>query len=174
MHRRDKEAFVEEVARLLADAEVMYVSDYRGLTVAEMTELRNALRPSGASLRVLKNTLTRRAAEKAGRQELLELLNGPTAIAFCHDDPVAPAKAMMEFARKRDAFKVRGGVLQGKLIGVADVRALATLPPRDVLIGQVVGTMAAPISGLVTVLNATIGGLVRSLQQIADQKAAAA
>lgn len=174
MHRKDKEAFVEEVAGLLADAEIMYVSDYRGLTVAQITELRGVLRPSGASLRVLKNTLTRRAAAQAGRDELLELLNGPTAVTFCGDDPVAPAKALMDFARKNDALEVRGGVLQGKPIGAADVKALAMLPPRDVLIGQVVGTMAAPISGFVTVLNATIGGLVRSLQQVADQKAAAA
>lgn len=173
MHRKDKEALVEEVAGLLADAEVMYVSDYRGLTVAQISELRGALRPSGARLRVLKNTLTRRAAAQAGREELLELLNGPTAVTFCGDDPVAPAKALIEFARKNDALEVRGGVLQGKPIDGADIKSLATLPPRDVLIGQVVGTMVAPISGFVTVLNATIGGLVRSLQQIADQKAAA-
>ncbi len=173
MHRKDKEALVEEVAGLLADAEVMYVSDYRGLTVAQISALRGALRPSGARLRVLKNTLTRRAAAQAGREELLELLNGPTAVTFCGDDPVAPAKALIEFARKNDALEVRGGVLQGKPIDGADIKALATLPPRDVLIGQVVGTMVAPISGFVTVLNATIGGLVRSLQQIADQKAAA-
>jgi large subunit ribosomal protein L10 len=173
MHRKDKEALVEEVAGLLADAEVMYVSDYRGLTVAQISELRGALRPSGARLRVLKNTLTRRAAAQAGREELLELLNGPTAVTFCGDDPVAPAKALIEFARKNDALEVRGGVLQGKPIDGTDIKSLATLPPRDVLIGQVVGTMVAPISGFVTVLNATIGGLVRSLQQIADQKAAA-
>ncbi|MBM3147737.1 MAG: 50S ribosomal protein L10 [Actinobacteria bacterium] len=173
MHRKDKEALVEEVAGLLADAEVMYVSDYRGLTVAQISELRGTLRPSGASVRVLKNTLTRRAAAQAGREELLELLSGPTAVTFCGDDPVAPARALVEFAKKNDALEVRGGVLQGKAIAAADIKALATLPPRDVLIGQVVGTMAAPISGFVTVLNATIGGLVRSLQQVADQKAAA-
>jgi len=173
MHRKDKEAFVEEVAGLLAAAEVMYVSDYRGLTVAQISELRGKLRPSGSSLRVLKNTLTRRAAAQAGREELLELLSGPTAVTFCGDDPVAPAKALIEFAKKNDALEVRGGVLQGKPIDGADIKALATLPPRDVLIGQVLGTMVAPISGFVTVLNATIGGLVRSLQQIADQKAAA-
>lgn len=173
MHRKDKETFVEEVAGLLADAEVMYVSDYRGLTVAQISDLRGRLRPSGARLRVLKNTLTRRAAAQAGRDELLELLNGPTAITFCGDDPVAPAKALVEFAKKNDALDVRGGVLQGKPIGAADIKALATLPPRHALIGQVVGTMAAPLSGLVTVLGATIGGLARSLQQIAEQKAAA-
>lgn len=174
MHRRDKEALVEEVTGLLADVDVMYVSDYRGLTVAEITELRGKLRPAGASIRVLKNTLTRRAAEAAGHQELLELLSGPTAVTICGDDPVAPAKALADFARTHDKLVMRGGVMQGKLLDAAGVKALATLPPREVLVAQVVGTMAAPLTGLVTVLNGTISGLARALQQVAEQKAAAA
>jgi large subunit ribosomal protein L10 len=174
MHRRDKEALVEEVTGLLAAADVMFVSDYRGLTVAEITELRGKLRPAGARIRVLKNTLTRRAAEAAGHGELLVLLTGPTAVTICGADPVAPAKALADFARTHDRLVVRGGVMQGRVVDAAGVKALASLPPRDVLVAQVVSTMAAPLSGLVTVLNGTISGLARALQQIADQKAAAA
>jgi len=174
MERKDKEAFVEEVAGLFGEADAMYVADYRGLTVAEIGELRGALRPSGARFRVLKNTLTRRAAKSAGRDDLLPLLSGPTAIAFCAEDPVAPARALADFARTHEALVLRGGLLEGATIESADIKALASLPPRDALLGQVVGTMVAPISGLVTVLSETVGGLARTLQQIADQKEAAA
>jgi large subunit ribosomal protein L10 len=174
MQRKEKEALVEEVSGLLAAADVMYVSDYRGLTVAEITELRSKLRPVGASVRVLKNTLTRRAAEATGHQELLLLLNGPTAITICGDDPVAPAKALADFARTHEKLVVRGGVMQGKVLDAAGIKTLATLPAREALLAQVVGVMAAPLAGLVTVLNGTLSGLARALQQVADQKAAAA
>jgi len=173
MLRKDKEAAVAETARLLADSETLFVSDYRGLTVAEMTALRGQLREQDARLRVLKNTLTRRAAADARREEIASLLNGPTAITFCGDDPVAPARALVEFARTHPAVEVRGGFLQGSVIDAAGVRALSSLPPRDVLVAQVVVTLAAPMSGLVTVLQGTISGFVRALQQVADQKAAA-
>lgn len=173
MHRKQKEAFVAEVADLFADAQAMYVSDYRGLTVAEISELRGKLRENGASMRVLKNTLTRRAAETAGQQALLGLLSGPTAVTFCQEDPVAPAKVLADFAKVHKDLEVRGGVLQGKTIDAAAVKALASLPPHDVLVAQLVGTMAAPLTGLLTVLNGTVSGLVRVLQQVADQKVAA-
>jgi large subunit ribosomal protein L10 len=173
MHRSEKEALVEEVAQLLSAAGALYVSDYRGLTVAELTELRGKLRASGATLRVLKNTLTRLAAERAGRAQLLPLLAGPTAVTVCGDDPVAPAKTLNDFARTHDELQVRGGLLQGSVLDTAGVRALAMLPPREVLVARVVGGMAAPISGLVNVLQGTVAGFVRALQQIADQKAAA-
>jgi len=174
MLRKDKEALLEEIVGLLADADVLFVSDYRGLTVEELTELRARLRGSGARIRVLKNTITRMAAERSGRAELVPLLSGPTAITFCGEDPVAPAKALADFARTHEELQVRGGLLQGALIDAAGVRALATLPPREVLVGRVVGTVAAPLTGLVTVLQGTIAGFARALQQIADQKAAAA
>jgi len=173
MHRDQKEALVAEVTALLAGTDTLFVSDYRGLTVAELTELRGKLRASGASVRVLKNTLTRRAAERAGRAELVPLLSGPTAIAFCGADSASPAKALADFARTHDALKVRGGLLEGTGVDAAGVKAIASLPPRDVLLAQVVGTMAAPMGGLARVLQGTISGFVRALQQIADQKAAA-
>jgi large subunit ribosomal protein L10 len=174
MLRTQKEALLEEIRSLLAEHDAMFVSDYRGLTVAQITQLRDALRPTGSSLHVLKNTLTRRAAQESGREALTPLLSGPTAVTFCGDDPVAAAKALSDFARKHDTLVVRGGLLQGQLIQPESVKALATLPPREVLVAQVLGTMVAPISGLVTVLNGTIAGFVRALSQIADQKSAAA
>jgi large subunit ribosomal protein L10 len=173
MLRKDKEAVVEETTRLLAATEALYLSDYRGLTVAELSELRAKLREGGATLRVLKNTLARRAAADAGRDQIAPLLSGPTAVTFCGDDPVAPAKALVEFMRTHPQLVVRGGLLQGAAVDVDDVRALSALPPRDALLGQVVGTMAAPLTGLVTVLQGTISGFARALQQIVEQKTAA-
>jgi large subunit ribosomal protein L10 len=173
MHRNEKEALVEEATALLAGTDALYVCDYRGLTVAELTELRGKLRASGASVRVLKNTLTRMAAERAGRADLVPLLSGPTAVTVCGADAVAPAKVLNDFARTHEELKVRGGLLEGNVLDAAGVRAIATLPPRDVLVARVVATVAAPISGLLTVLQGTASGFVRALQQIADQKAAA-
>jgi large subunit ribosomal protein L10 len=173
MLRKDKEAVVREATRLLAETEALYLSDYRGLTVAELTELRAKLRDGGATIRVLKNTLARRAATDANRDQIAPLLSGPTAVTFCGDDPVAPAKALVEFMRTHPQLVVRGGLLQGSIVDADGVRALSALPPRDVLIGQLVGTMAAPLSGLVTVLQGSIAGLARALQQIVDQKTAA-
>jgi large subunit ribosomal protein L10 len=173
MHRNEKEAIVEQATALLAGADALYVSDYRGLTVAELTELRGKLRASDASVHVFKNTLTRMAAERAGRADLVPLLSGPTAITICGADAVAPAKVLNDFARTHDELKVRGGLLEGSVLDAAGVRAIAILPPREVLLGRVVGTIAAPISGLLTVLQGTVSGFVRALQQIADQKEAA-
>ena len=173
MLRKDKEAVVREAARLLAGSEVMYVSDYRGLSVADISELRTKLREQGASMRVLKNTLTRRAAAEAGREVLVELLSGPTAITFCSDDPVGPAKALEEFAKSHQELEVRGGLLEGQLLDADGVEQLSLLPPRDALIGQFVGTLAAPMTGLVTVLQGSLSEFVRALQQIVDQKSAA-
>jgi large subunit ribosomal protein L10 len=173
MLRKDKEAAVEQATRLLAATEALYLSDYRGLKVSELTELRAKLRDGGATLHVLKNTLARRAAADAGRDQIAPLLSGPTAVTFCGDDPVAPAKALVDFMRTHPQLVVRGGLLQGVTVDLDGVRALSALPPRDVLLAQVVGTMAAPLTGLVTVLQGTISGFARALQQIVEQKTAA-
>ena len=173
MLRKDKEAVVQEATQLLAGTEALYLSDYRGLTVAELTELRGKLREGGATFHILKNTLARRAAADAGREQITPLLTGPTGVTFCADDPVAPAKALMDFMRTHPQLVVRGGLLQGSLVDAEGVRALSALPSRDVLIGQIVGTMAAPLTGLVTVLQGSISGLARALQQIVEQKTAA-
>ena len=173
MLHKDKVAVVEEATRLLAATEALYLSDYRGLKVSELTELRAKLRDGGATLRVLKNTLARRAAAEAGREQIVPLLTGPTAVTFCGPDPVAPAKALVEFMRTHPQLIVRGGLLQGDTVDANGVRALSALPSRDVLLAQVVGTMAAPLTGLVTVLQGTISGFARALQQIVEQKTAA-
>lgn len=173
MLRDEKEAVIAEVARLLADSETVFVSDYRGLTVAQLSELRAKLRENGASFKVVKNTLGSIAAERADRGGMRDLLSGPTAVTFCGDDLVGAAKALAEFARTHPQLDVRGGLLQSTVIDAAGVKALASLPPRDVLVAQVVGTIAAPLTGLVTVLQGTISGFVRALNQVAEQRAAA-
>jgi large subunit ribosomal protein L10 len=173
MLRQEKEAVIADVAELLQGSETMFVSDYRGLTVAQLSELRGKLRESGAKFRIVKNTLGGIAAERAGRAELSPLLSGPTAVTFCGDDMVGAAKALAEFGKTHPQLAVRGGLLEASFIDAEGVKALASLPPRDVLIAQVVGTMAAPMTGLVTVLQGTVSGFVRALNQVAQQKAAA-
>jgi len=173
MLRKDKEAVIAEVAQLLAGTENLFVSDYRGLTVEQLTELRGKLRESGATFKVVKNTLGGIAADRSGRENAKELLTGPTAVTFCGEDLVAAAKALADFARTNPQLEVRGGLLDASLIDAAGVKTLASLPSRDVLLAQVVGTIAAPMTGLVTVLQGTIGGFVRALNQVAEQRAAA-
>ena len=173
MLRNDKDAVIAEVAQLLTDTENMFVSDYRGLTVAELAQLRGKLRESGATLKVVKNTLGGIAADKSGREPVKELLSGPTAVTFCGEDLVGAAKALSDFAKTHPQLEVRGGLLASSLIDPAAVKALAGLPSRDVLIAQLVGTMAAPMTGLVTVLQGTVSGFVRALNQVAEQRAAA-
>jgi large subunit ribosomal protein L10 len=173
MLRNEKEAVIAEVAQLLAERENVIVSDYRGLTMGQLTELRAKLRESGAKVKVVKNTLGGIAADRTGRTAIKELLSGPTAVTFCGDDLVGAAKALSDFARTHPQLEVRGGLLQSSLIDAAGVRALASMPPRDVLVAQVVGTMVAPLTGFVTVLQGTISGFVRALNQVAEQRAAA-
>jgi len=173
MLRHEKEAVIDEVTESLRGSDTMFVSDYRGLTVAQLSELRAKLRESGARFRVVKNTLAGIAAERAGRTELAPLLSGPTAVTFCGDDPVAAAKVLAEFAKAHPQLELRGGLLEASLVDAEGVKTLASLPPRDTLIAQVVGTMAAPMSGLVTVLQGMVSGLVRALDQVAQKKAAA-
>ncbi len=173
MLRNEKDAVIADVAQLLTDTENLFVSDYRGLTVAELAELRGKLRESGATLKVVKNTLGGIAADKSGRETIKELLSGPTAVTFCGDDLVGAAKALADFAKKHPQLEVRGGLLATSLIDPDGVKMLASLPTRDVLIAQVVGTMAAPMTGLVTVLQGTVSGFVRALNQVAEQRAAA-
>jgi large subunit ribosomal protein L10 len=173
MLRNEKDAVIAEVQQLLTDTENVFVSDYRGLTVAELAELRDKLRESGARFTIVKNTLGGIAADKAGRESVKDLMSGPTAVTFCGDDLVGAAKALADFAKTHPQLEVRGGLLDASLIDPAGVKALASLPPRDVLLAQFVGTMAAPMTGLVTVLQGTISGFVRALDQVAQQRAAA-
>ncbi len=173
MPRQDKIEAVKQIASDLKSCDVYYFVDYRGLTYAESSELRQRLTKVDATLKVVKNTLTKIAAAEAGVEGLDELLQGPTAIVYAKGDPVQAAKTIQDFIREKKKASVRGGKLQGSLLAAGDVERLATLPSRDQLIAQLVGTLASPISGLVTVLNGPIRQLVMVVGQI-EKKASAA
>jgi len=161
MHRSEKERLVEELTERLRSTETLIVADYRGLTVSEIDELRGKLIEQGARFTVVKNTLTKRAAEAAGVESLVTLLDGPTAIAFLETDgdPVAVAKALDD-AGKAEVLVVRGGFLEGEEIGADDVKRLAKLPPADVLRAQLVGALAGSLTTVVGLFAAPMRDLV--------------
>ncbi len=162
MHRTDKERVVAELAERLRDTESLIVADYRGLSNAELATLRLRLREHGARFSVVKNTLARRAADEAGTESLLALLEGPTAIAFVESggDPAAVAKALASVADRTSILALRGGILSGQPLGEAEVVELAKLPPLDVLKGQLVGVILAPLTQLAALLAAPLRDLV--------------
>lgn len=171
MQRPEKERTVEELAERLRSAQAILVADYRGLAMTELDRIRGEMLQNGARLSVVKNTLTRRAAEAAGAEGLLDLLVGPSAIAFIESDgdPVAVAKVMSEAARTTNILVIKGGLLEGKMIDEADVRNLATLPPLDVLRGQVLAAIVAPLTALVSLVSAPLRDLVGLLDARAEQ-----
>jgi len=162
MLKEPKERVVEQLAQRLRDSETLMVADYRGLTMPEIDELRSRLLEAGARFTVVKNTLTRRAAEAAGKEDVLELIEGPTAIAFLEadGDPVAVAKVLNETARAHDVLVIRGGVFEGAVVGDAEIKRLATLPPADVLRAQLVGAVAGPLTMIVGLFTAPLRDLV--------------
>jgi len=161
MRRDQKEQVVEELTARLKAAETLLVADYRGLTMPQIDELRTRLLESGARFTVVKNTLTRRAAEAAGTEGLLALLDGPSAIAFLEadGDMVATAKALADAARETNVLEIRGGIMQGRAVTAEEVEILAKLPPADVLRGQVLGAIVAPLTALAGLLNAPLQNL---------------
>jgi len=161
MLKSDKERIVSELAADLKGAETLIVADYRGLTNKQLEALRDDLLQHGARFRIVKNTLTRRAAEKAGADALLVMLEGPTAIAFIESggDPAAVAKALATKAKETNVLTLRGGILEGKTLSREEVDRLATLPPLDVLRGQLVGVIVAPLTQLVALVNAPLRNL---------------
>jgi large subunit ribosomal protein L10 len=167
--REEKARVIEELAEKLRGGTAVLV-DYQGMDVAQSTQLRARSREAGVEFVVAKNTLTRRAADEAGVEDLSEYLVGPTALAFS-EDPVASAKLMAEFAGQVESFSLKGGLLEGgRVLDEAGVIALSTLPGREQLLAQVVGGISSPLTGLVNVLNNTVQGLVIALNQIAEQK----
>ena len=171
MKREDKARVIEELAEKLRGGSAVLV-DYQGMDVGQSTRLRARSREAGVEFVVAKNTLTRRAADEAGVEDLSEYLVGPTALAFSKD-PVASAKLMAEFADQVESFVLKGGLLEnGRLLDKAGVVALSRLPSREQLLAQVVGGISSPLTGLVNVLNNTVQGLVVALNQIAEQKGA--
>src|SRR5438105_1091985 len=162
MKKEQKEQVVDELTQRLRAADTLLVADYRGLTMPQIDELRSRLLESGARFTVVKNTLTRRAAEAAGADALLALLEGPSAIAFLEadGDMVAAAKALADAARDTRVLEIRGGVLQGRTMTAEEVQSLATLPPVEVLRGQVLGAIVAPLSSLIGLVSAPLTNLV--------------
>src|SRR6516162_2577088 len=162
MDRDEKQRIVDDLTARLKDAETLIVADYRGLTMPQIDALRSKLIESGARFTVVKNTLTRRAAEAAGADSLLALLEGPSAIAFIESDGdmVAVAKALADSAKDTKILEIRGGIMQGKTISAGDVDELAKLPPFDVLRGQVLGAIVAPLQNLLGLVSAPLQGLV--------------
>ena len=161
MHKEEKERVVAELTERLRTADTLIVADYRGLTMPQIDGLRGRLLEHGARFSVVKNTLTRRAAEAAGSEQLLALLEGPSAIAFIEadGDAVAVAKALADAARDTRMLVIRGGVMQGRNISGADVEELAKLPPLDVLRGQVLGAVIAPLNAILGLVNAPLQNL---------------
>jgi large subunit ribosomal protein L10 len=162
MLRQDKEVIVAELAERLRETQTLIVADYRGLSMKEIDALRTRLLEHGARFTVVKNTLTRRAAEVAGADAVLALLEGPTAIAFLESDgdPVAVAKALADTARETRVLEIRGGILDGQAITEDEVKSLATLPPLETLRGQVLGAVAAPLITIVGLFTAPLRDLV--------------
>ena len=169
MNREQKAAVVDEIAEQIQNAEAIFAVDYRGITVAQVADLRARLRESDSRFRVVKNSLSERAADKAGMDSLKPMLVGPTALTTVNGDAALAAKALADTARALQRLDFKGGLLNGTVLTADDVRSIARLPSREVLTAQLVGTIAAPISGLVRTLNALIAGVAIQLQAIADQ-----
>jgi len=172
MNRDQKAAVIEEVAAQIKEAEAVFAVDYRGISVPQAAELRTRLTDAGASFRVVKNTITELAADKAGAESLKEVLVGPTAFTFvtAEDGDVAlAAKALAQFRRQFDVLEFKGGVMNGEAVTAEQIAEIARLPAKEMLHAQLVGVIASPITGLVRGLNALIAGLAIQLKQIADE-----
>jgi large subunit ribosomal protein L10 len=161
MQKEDKQRVIEELTERLQATDTLIVADYRGLTMPQIDTLRDELLKHGARFSVVKNTLTRRAAEAAGADALLPLLEGPSAIAFVESDgdPAAVAKALAAAARETRVLEIRGGVMQARTITAEDIDALSKLPPLDVLRGQVVGAILGPLNAIAGLINAPLQNL---------------
>ena len=171
--KEEKAAIVSQLKEAFSDYQVMVLADYRGLDVDSMNALRKQLRESGVTFRVVKNTLLRIASEDTDVAQIQDLFVGPTAIAISNDDPVAPAKILKEFAKENEALKIKGGILAGKPLTVADVEGLANLPDREVLLAQLLSVFNASQTGLVNVLAGVIRGFLNVLHAVEEEKKAA-
>jgi large subunit ribosomal protein L10 len=169
--KEQKEKVVEELAARLKAADTLLVADYRGLTMPQIDTLRTRLLESGARFTVVKNTLTRRAAEAAGAEALLTMLEGPTAIAFLEadGDMLAAAKALADMAKESKVLAIRGGVLEGRVVSAEEVESLATLPPVDVLRGQVLGAIVAPLTSFAGLISAPLQNLYGLIEARIEQ-----
>ncbi|RJP19165.1 MAG: 50S ribosomal protein L10 [Candidatus Abyssobacteria bacterium SURF_5] len=172
MARPEKEKLVDELKQRLTDSEVSILTEYTGLNVQAMTDLRNQLRKAAVDYRVFKNTLARIAAQQTGLEEVLQFIQGATGYAFSND-PVATAKVLADFSKANPNMKIKCAVLKGKVVAGERVQAIASLPPREVLLAQVLGQMKAPMTGLVNVLSGPIRNLIYAIEDLRKKKEAA-
>ena len=171
LRREEKTEAITDLTARLAAADTVFATDYRGLTVKQISELRTRLRDAETEYTVVKNTLARRAAADTGREALLPYLTGPTGIAWVGGDPAVAAKVLDQFAGEHsETFSIKGGLLEGIDLPTADVTRLAKLPPKEQLLAQLAGGIAAPLSGLAGGLSNLIGGLARTLAAVQAQK----
>ena len=170
MNRDQKAAVIDEIAAEIKEADAIYAVDYRGISVPAAAELRTKLRDADATFRIVKNTLTERAADKAEIAELKELLEGPTALTFVRGDAALAAKAINDHARATETLAFKGGFMNGAPLTPDDIKSIARLPARDVLYGQLVGIVASPITGLARGLGSLLGGLAVALGQVQAKK----
>lgn len=173
MPTQAKSEVVAEIKEKLTSAAGVIMADYRGLTVKEMRELRTKVRAAGGEVKVYKNTLTEIAVRELALPNMDEYLQGPTAFVFAGEDPVAPAKALVDFKKGHPVLELKGGFVQNALVDADGVKAIASLPSREELIAKIMGSMVSPIRGFMSMANAPAGALARALQAVADQKAAA-
>jgi large subunit ribosomal protein L10 len=170
MNREQKAAAIEEIAGQIQESEAIFAVDYRGITVAQVADLRVKLNDSDASLRVVKNTLTERAADQTDTAALKALLAGPTALTFVRGDVAGAAKALADAQKTTNTLAFKGGVLNGEVLDADQITALSKLPSRDVLYQQLVGMVAAPLTGLARGMNALIGGVAIALNGVLEKK----
>jgi large subunit ribosomal protein L10 len=169
MNREEKSATIEEIATQIEGSEAIFAVDYRGISVSQAAELRSKLREADTSFRVVKNRLTKLAADKADEQRLAELLQGPTALAFVRGDTAQAAKTISTFNKEHEVLTYKGGFMGATSLDAESFKAIALLPTREVLIGQFAGVVASPITGLVRGLGSMIQGLALQLGQIAEK-----
>lgn len=173
MPTAQKESIIAEIKGRIASSDAFILTDYRGLSVKEMQELRNKLREQGGELSVYKNSLTQIAVRELGLEGMDDMLQGPTAFLFVEGDPVGPAKALTAFAKEHAALETKGGWVQDQLADASAIAALAALPSREELIAKLMGTMLNPVRQVMLMANAPAGALTRVMKAVADQKAAA-
>jgi large subunit ribosomal protein L10 len=171
MNRDQKAVAIAEIAENIDQSEAIFAVDYRGITVAQVAELRAKLRDADATFKVVKNSLTERAADQVGAEALKDFLAGPTALTFVRGDAATAAKTLADYAKATQLLPFKGGIMEGAALDVDQIRSLSRLPSREVLYGQLVGLVASPISGLVRSLGGLIGGLAVALGQVQEKKA---
>src|SRR5271154_4485111 len=170
MNRDQKAVAITEIAAQIDESQAIFAVDYRGISVPQVAELRTKQREADATFKVVKNSLTERAADEVGAATLKDYLSGPTALTFVRGDGATAAKAIADYARTTQLLPFKGGLMEGATLDVEQIRSLSRLPSREVLYGQLVGVVASPVSGLVRSLSALVGGLASALGQVRDKK----